>query len=106
MDINRVQGLIDLYRKAGKSRPAVLTQADYYLRHKLIAQEDVDALLAALDEQDARQERIDIRGLITEREALRGEKADLEAENAALEAEIAALKEAKGGGEKPEAKEG
>ena len=73
MNIDRLQGLIDLYIKAGKSRPAVLTMADYFMQQEQITQDDFDSLVIALDAQDASQERIDLRGLLEERDALRNE---------------------------------
>ncbi len=72
MNIDRVQGLIDLYAKAGKSRPAVMTMADYWLSQSIITQADVDALSAALDAQDAQQEPLDLRAALAERDALLG----------------------------------
>ena len=68
MNIDRVQGLIDLYLKAGKSRPAVETMADYFLRQGEISEADFDAVMAALDAQDASQVRIDLRAILAERD--------------------------------------
>lgn len=77
MNIDRLQGLIDLYLKAGKSRTAVLTMADYFLHQGLITQEDVTALLAAIDAQDAQEEPLDLRAVLAERDDLRTQVADL-----------------------------
>ena len=77
MIMDRVQGLIDLYLKAGKSRPAVETMADYYLHQGIITQADFDTIMSALDAQDAQAERIDIAAVITQRDALMAENADI-----------------------------
>lgn len=84
MNIDRLQGLIDLYQKVGKSRPAVMTMADYFLHQGLMTQEEVDALEAALDAQDGQEEPLDLRAALQERDELREQVAQLQDEREAL----------------------
>lgn len=80
MNIDRMQGLLDLYIKAGKSRPAVETMAEYLMQQGLLTQEEMDGIHALMDAQDATEETIDIRASLAELKELREANASLQAE--------------------------
>jgi hypothetical protein len=82
MNINRVQGLLDLYHKAGKSRDVVLVQAEYLKLQGLLTDAEYQTVINGLDA--VKDAPIDIVALVEETAALRAEMAALETENAML----------------------
>jgi len=82
MNFDRVQGLLDLYYKAGESRDAVLVQAEYLKLQGLLTDDEYATVENGL--VAVKGAPLDIKAMVEENATLKADKAALEAENAAL----------------------
>ena len=75
--IDRIQGMIDLYHQAGKSANAVRVMMEYFKMQGLMSEADIAQVETAISESP--DDPLDVRGLISERDALMAENKELKA---------------------------